>query len=88
MPETECDREGRYTARDRAWLDPETAQPVPIMAPGELALISPSEQAEILAVLRSRALSSSYGAAVEGAGRGQSGYLLTDSCAAAGVVVG
>ncbi|WBQ05748.1 recombinase family protein [Kribbella sp. CA-293567] len=84
-PETIKNDDGRYSSRVRPWRDPETGRMVSIMGPGQEPLISPADQALILAVFDERAASSSYGRS-RGRQSTESSYLLTGllRCASCG----
>ncbi|WP_157630682.1 recombinase family protein [Kribbella catacumbae] len=83
MPETVKKEDGRYSGLVRPWLDPDTGQAVSIMGPGQDPLISPAQQALILAAFDERVASSKFGRSAGRKSRG-SRYLLTGLLRCAG----
>ncbi|NIK55753.1 recombinase family protein [Kribbella shirazensis] len=83
LPETLRHVDGRYSGVVRPWIDPGTGEPVSVMAPGQMPLISPSEQLHIAAVFEERTKLSTYGVR-RGRRSPDSEYLLTGLLRCAG----
>jgi site-specific DNA recombinase len=62
MPETLKNESGRWSATTVPWRDPETGETVSIMAEGHEPLVSPADQARIVALLEGRTASDRFGA--------------------------
>jgi hypothetical protein len=84
LPETEKKTDGSgYTGTVRPWRDPETGETVSVMAEGQEPLVSPADQARIIALFAERTRMSALGRST-GALQGESRHLLTGLLRCAG----